>query len=173
MKKIMILLAATSLLCGLALAGGNGAVKTDMVVYTDSGTDEVPAGTVIGSVNLNTTAAGTLIVVVNLDDAIPLEDDPDTEAVEDTVYDCRIWIKKIDNTYISVDAVDCLKVNANGEGTTNVKVDLAALPEGTIAVDATEIKVNVVVRPYFTPSLGTPGYVNGPQWRTDIVVPLK
>ena len=167
MRKAMISLATVCLLCGLAFAGGKGAVKADMVVHTDSGTAEMPAGTVVGSVNLNTTASGTLIVVVNLDDAVQLQDDPLTEEEEDVLYDCRIRVNGE-----AVDAVDCLKINANGEGTANVKVDLGALSEGTIAEDDTEIEVSVVVRPSFGPNT-TPCYVNGPAWQTLIPVPLK
>ncbi len=75
MKKALVLLAITCLLCGSALAGGKGAVKADMVVHTDSATLEIPAGTVVGSVILNTTANKTLIVVVNLDNAAQPVDD--------------------------------------------------------------------------------------------------
>lgn len=189
MRKALILLAITCVLCGLAFAGGKGAVKADMVVHTDSATDTdngdgsagLPAGTVVGSVNLNTNAAGMLIVVVNLDDAVQLLDDPETEVVEDTLYDSRIWINGDDDETndddVYVDVVDCLKVNAQGQGTANCKIDLGALPEGTIAEDAAELKVSVVVRPYFLPKgqtqTGKPCYVNGPAWKTNILVPLK
>lgn len=155
MKKLIILLTVSCLICGLALAGGKGAVKADMVVHSDSGTDEMPAGTVVGSVNLNTTAEGCLIVVVNLDDAA------------EGVYDSLVHIngtKILDQV-----AEDCLKVNAKGQGTANYKVDLGALD---IPEDATEIEVKVVVRPSFSPNT-TPCYVNGPAWPTEIVVPLK
>jgi hypothetical protein len=63
-------------------------------------------------------------------------------------------------------------VNRKGQGTANYKVDLEALPDGTIPADATEIAVWVVVRPSFGPNT-VPCYVNGPVWKTDIVVPLK
>ncbi|MHC4582307.1 MAG: hypothetical protein ACYS14_12700 [Planctomycetota bacterium] len=154
MKKLMILLTVSCLVCGLALAGGKGAVKADMVVHTDSGTVEMPAGTVVGSVNLNTTAEGCLIVVVNLDDAV------------EGIYDSLVHIngtKILDQV-----AVDCLKVNAKGQGTANYKVDLGDI----VADDDTEIEVKVVVRPSFSPNT-TPCYVNGPAWGTEIVVPLK
>jgi len=169
MKKAMILLAVTCALCGLALAAGKGAVKADMVVHTDSGTEEMPAGTVVGSVNLNTTADGCLIVVVNLDDAAQPEDDETTDP-DEGVYDSLVHIngtKVLDQV-----AVDCLKVNAKGQATANYKVDLAALPDGLIPDGATEIMVKVVVRPSFSPNT-TPCYVNGPAWPTEIAVPLK
>ena len=171
MKKVMILLAVSFLVCGLALAGGKGAVnKIDMVVHTDSGTPEMPAGTVIGSANLNTTADNFLIVVVNLDDAVVPEDNPATLDVDEGIYDSLVWINgvKIDGQI----AVDCLKINAKGQGTANYKVDLGALPAGLIPDGATEINVSVVVRPSFSPNT-TPCYVNGPAWQTDIPVPLK
>ena len=106
MKKATIFLAIATLLCGLALAGGKGAVQTDMVIHTDSAAYGDP-GTVVGSANLNTTAAGVLIVVVNLDDGVQLVADDDPETDDDTLYDCRIRI----NGEV-VDVVDCLKVNA-------------------------------------------------------------
>lgn len=136
-------------------AASKGAVKADMVVHTDSGTVEMPAGTVVGSVNLNTNAAGSLIVVVNLDDAV------------EGVYDSLVHINGV--KILDQVAVDCLKVNANGQGTANYKVDLGAV---AIANDATEISVKVVVRPSFSPNT-TPCYVNGPEWPTEIAVPLK
>ena len=155
MKRLMILLTVSCLICGLALAGGKGAVKADMVVHTDTGTPEMPAGTVVGSVNLNTTAKACLIVVVNLDDAV------------EGVYDSLVHINGV--KILDQVAVDCLKVNAKGQGTANYKVDLGAvdIPDG-----ATEISVKVVVRPSFSPN-ATPCYVNGPAWPAQIAVPLK
>lgn len=163
MKRLLILLCVVGFLAAIPLshvvfAASKGAVKADMVVHTDSGTEEMPAGTVVGSVILNTTANGCLIVVVNLDDAVK------------GVYDSLVHIN--DSKILEQVAVDCLKVNANGQGTANYKVDLEALPEGTIPDGATEILVNVVVRPSFSPNT-TPCYVNGPAWKTYIAVPLK
>jgi hypothetical protein len=129
MKKALVFLAITCLLCGLAFAGGKGAVKADMVIHTDSAAYGTP-GTVVGSVNLNTTAEGTLIVVVNLDNAAQPVDDETTDP-DEGIYDSLVWINgvKIEGQV----AVDCLKVNAKGQGTANYQVDLGALPEGTIA----------------------------------------
>lgn len=136
-----------------AFAASKGAVKSDMVVHTDSGTPEMPAGTVVGSVVLNTTANRTLIVVVHMDEA--------TEGL----YDSLVHING--TKIINQVAVDCLKVNAKGKGTANYKVDLNAI-EGI----EDEISVKVVVRPHFSPNT-TPCYVNGPAWPTEITVPLK
>ena len=160
MKRLIIVVCVAGLLAAIPLshvvfAAPKGAVKADMVVHTDSGTKEMPAGTVVGSVILNTTAKGCLIVVVNLDDAAK------------GVYDSLVHIngtKILDQV-----AVDCLKVNAKGQGTANYKVDLGAV---AIPGDATEISVKVVVRPSFSPNT-TPCYVNGPKWPTEIAVPLK
>jgi len=156
MKKVLIAISLTLVLVIAlavpAFAGGKGAVSTDMVIHTDSSAYGQP-GTVIGSAILNTTASGCLIVVVNLDDAEPIAD-----------YDLRIRVNDV-----ICDVVDCLKVNAKGQGTANVKVDLLALD---IADDATEIGVTIVVRQSFGPNT-TPCYVNGPQWKTKIMVPLK
>ncbi len=165
MRKALILLAATCLLCSFAFAGGKGAVnKVDMVIHTDSAAYGEP-GTVVGSVILNTTANGTLIVVVNLDNALVPEDDETTDP-DEGIYDSLVWINGV--KIASQVAVDCLKVNARGQGTANYKVDLADI----VGPDDTEIAVSVVVRPSFGPNT-TPCYVNGPAWRTDIVVPLK
>ena len=161
MKRLIIVVCVAGLLAAIPLShvvfaapkgAPKGAVKADMVVHTDSGTKKMPAGTVVGSVILNTTAKGCLIVVVHLDDAAK------------GVYDSLVHINgtKILNQV----AVDCLKVNAKGKGTTNYKVDLGDLG------NATEISVKVVVRPSFSPNT-TPCYVNGPKWPTEIAVPLK
>ncbi len=170
MKKAMILLAVTFLLCGLALAGGKGAVNKIAMVVHDEADNEQEVGAEVGSLNLNTTANGILIVVVNMDDAIPLENDPDTEDIDEGTYDCRVWV----DAAAPVTILDCLKVNANGQGTANVKVDLTDI----VADGATEIWVKVAVRPWFDsvypPSVfPTPSYVNGPEWPTEITVPLK
>lgn len=171
MKKVLLTIILAMLLVAAfatpALAA-EGAVKADMVVHTDSGTDEMPAGTMVGSVILNTTASGWLIVVVNLDDAWMLEDDPDTADVDEGVYDSLVWIngQKVSDQV----ALDVLDVNHNGQATANYKVDLSMV-DG-IGADDTEIAVNVVVRPSFGPNT-TPCYVNGPNWQTDIIVPLK
>ena len=167
MKRLLILLCVAGLLAAIPLshvvfAASKGAVKADMVVNTDTVIPDMPPGTVVGSVNLNTTANGCLIVVVNLDDAVVIEG----------IYGCRIWVNKTSARIEYIDAVDCLKVNANGQGTANCKVDLGDVPGVTIPDNATEISVNVVVRPSFTPKT-TPCYVNGPKWPTEIVVPLK
>jgi hypothetical protein len=160
MKRLIVVLCVVGFIVALPMsrvvfAASKGAVKADMVVHTDTGTPEMPAGTVVGSVILNTTAKGCLIVVVNLDDGVK------------GVYDSLVHIngtKIIDQV-----AVDCLKVNAKGQGTANYKVDLAEvdIPEG-----ATAILVKVVVRPSFGPNT-TPCYVNGPKWPTEVAVPLK
>ena len=133
-----------------AFAGGKGAVKTDMVIHTDSGSYGTP-GTVVGSAILNTTASGELIVVVNLDDAEP------------GIYGLRIWFGSAPSGFNYI--VDtCLKVNAKGQGTANIKVDLPS--------EASEINVSLSVRPSFSPQL-KPCYVNGPSWQNFVSVPLK
>lgn len=160
MKRLLIFVCVAGLLAAIPLshvvfAASKGTVKADMVVHTDTVIPGMPAGTVVGSANLNTTANGCLIVVVNLDDA------------DEGVYDSLVHIngtKILDQV-----AVDCLKVNANGQGAANYKVDIGALD---IPDDATDISVKVVVRPSFDPR-ETPCYVNGPEWPTEIIVPLK
>jgi hypothetical protein len=62
MKRAMILLAVTCVLCGLALAGGNGAIKADL-------TDRVAPNPVVGSFVANVPAAKKLIIEVHLDAA--------------------------------------------------------------------------------------------------------
>lgn len=165
MKKTVLVAVSICLLLVMAfaspaLAASKGAVKADMVVHTDSGTADMPAGTVVGSVVLNTTGSGYLIVVVNLDDA----------SMAGNVYDSLVHINGV--KILDQVAEDILRVNKRGQATANYKVDLRALPEDLIAADATEISVKVVVRPTFDPNT-TPCYVNGPVWPTDIVVPLK
>ncbi len=161
MKRILILILLCLVLVMVfstpVFAGSKGAVKADMVVHSDSGTVEMPAGTVVGSIILNTTGDGHLIAVVNLDDATLIG----------VAYDSLVHIngaKVLDQT-----AVDCLRVNIQGQATANYKVDLITL---NIPDEATAINVSVVVRPQFSPNL-TPCYVNGPVWKTEIVVPLK
>jgi len=171
MKRILSLVVILSVLVLAiaisvpALADSRGAVKTDMVVHdqviknvSNEDVAGLPAGTVVGSVILNTTAKGYLIVVVNLDDAV------------EGVYDSLVHIngtKILDQV-----AVDCLKVNKKGQGTANYKVDLGALPAGLVADGDAEIEAKVVVRPSFSPNT-LPCYVNGPAWPTEITVPLK
>lgn len=155
MKRLIIVVCVAGLLAAIPLSHvvfaaskGKGAVKADMVVLNTKG---MPAGTVV----LNTTANGCLIVVVNLDDAVK------------GVYDSLVHINGV--KILNQVAVDCLKVNARGQGTANYKVDLGAV---SIPEEATEISVKVVVRPSFSPNT-TPCYVNGPNWPTEIDVPLK
>ncbi len=140
----------------LGLAAPKGAVNKVAVVVHDEADNEQEVGAEVGSLILNTTANNVLIVVVNLDDAIPLEDDPLTENVDEGIYDCRIWV---DAAVAKVTIVDCLKVNANGQGTATVKVDLTDI----VTDDATEISVKVALRPWFNnpTEYPTPSYVQG------------
>lgn len=142
-----------------AFAASKGAVKADMVVHTDSVSQTgMPAGTVVGSVILNTTGTGYLIVVVNLDDATPIGAE----------YDSLVWING--TRIIEQVAVDILRVNGRGQATANYKVDLGSV--SGIGAEDTSIQVKVVVRPSFSPNT-FPCYVTGPSFSQSITVPLK
>ena len=162
MKKALLALSLCAVLvvafAAPVLAAPKGAVKADMVVHTDSGTAEMPAGTVVGSVILNTTGNGYLIVVVNLDEA----------SMDGNAYDSLVHIN---GTKITGQvAEDILVVNDQGQATANYKVDLS-LVAGIDPGDSS-INVKVSVRPHFS-GHPVPCYVNGPSWPTEIVVPLK
>jgi hypothetical protein len=103
---------------------------------------------VLGSVTLNTTASGKLVVVINVDSIPDLED-----------YDVRVHIN---NSYKPI-FEDVLSTNAKGQGNAQVKVDVSSFSGETISVD-------VVLRPHFDPN-GWPCYTTN--WPTDVVVPLK
>ena len=160
MKKLFLGLLMSSLLLGLIAspvsAASKGAVKADMVLHTDSGAYGT-VGEVVGSVILNTTGNGQLIVVVNLDDA----------NLVGSPYDSLVWINGV--KIIAQEAIDVLKVNDQGQATANYKVDLEA---AGVDLDSGSIAVKVVVRPGFSPNL-YPCYVQGPNFNTAIDVPLK
>jgi len=159
MKKVfsivLLLILLVTLIASPVYAKGNnakGAVKADLTVFQQD-TGELPKGTVVGSVVLNTTANGDLIVVINMD-AVP--------GIED--YDVRVWINY--PAYAPYTFEDVLNTNAKGNGNAQVKLSL----EESV-YNADNVKVSVVLRPYFSPYLGTPCYTTN--WPVDVIVPLK
>ena len=108
----------------------------------------------VGSVNLNTTADGTLIVVIKID-AVPNLDD----------YAARIHIN---NSYKPI-FEDVLSTNTKGNGVGQIKVNLLDA-DGNPMFTGDSISVDVVLRPSFNPKT-TPSYTTN--WPTDVIVPLK
>ena len=152
MKKLLIVSVAIAviacLVAGPAFAApgnGIGAVKADLTYYDPAAGPGVDP--VVGSVILNTTASGILIVNINID----------TVCLED--YDVRVHIN---NSYKPI-FEDVLSTNAKGQGNAQVKVDVSSFVGDSITVD-------VVLRPSFSPNT-TPCYTTN--WPTDVIVPLK
>ena len=118
MKKGLI---AASLVLILAMtfaapvfAGGNGAVKVDLWNM------RADPDALVGSVILNTTANGFLIVLINVDEGANLAD-----------WDVRVMIEGV-TTHFD----DVLNTNAQGNGNVMLKVPLAeSYPGDTITVN--------------------------------------
>ena len=121
MKKLIVfslVLAIMISLVGIPVEAksdsAKGAVKADL---TELGTESHIVGTVI----LNTTASGTLIVVIKVDDLPSLEN-----------YDVRVWVNPRDHYYTFEDV---LSTNSQGKGTATLKVTLPdSLTGSTIGV---------------------------------------
>ncbi|MDY0356987.1 MAG: hypothetical protein RBR19_13985 [Sedimentisphaerales bacterium] len=121
MKKLMILIAVTSLLCGLAFANGNGAQKVDLYV-SDNG---APVEPVVGWVIFNVNAEGIVIAQVHINKG------------EEGTYDARLNRGTDDSFDASVD-VQPITVNKAGKGNahlsggleTSTQARLNILPEG-------------------------------------------
>lgn len=137
MKKlialIFVLVLSISLMATPVLGApgnGNGAVKVDLWQIHGPTPDSV-----VGSVVMNTTASGELIVVVNID-TVP-DQGADNVQPPLTGYDVRVWINGVPTT-----VSDVLSTNANGQGNATVKVALGDYGA------ATDITVNIVVRDF-------------------------
>ena len=161
MKKLIVfslVLAIMISLVGITVEAksdnAKGAVKADLTVFYGTGQ---PAGPVVGSVILNTTASGSLIVVINIDTIPDLED-----------YDVRVHINRGPDVHNPI-FEDVLSTNAKGNGNAQVKVNL--LDEtGDPCFTGPTIGVDVVLRSSFSPNT-TPCYTTN--WPTDVIVPLK
>ena len=157
MKKLavfaLVLALAVSLVAVPVYAksdNAKGAVKADLAEYFGGGS----SGDVVGSVILNTTASGMLIVVINMDTIPNLED-----------YDVRVHINGVYKPIFE----DVLNTNANGNGNAQVKVNLLD-ENGDPRFTGPTIGVDVVLRPSFSPNT-TPCYTTN--WPADVIVPLK
>lgn len=160
MKKViavvLLIILTTTLIVAPAYAKSDkakGAVKADLTVL-QQGSGGLIVGTLVGSVNLNTTADGTLIVVIKID-AVPNLDD----------YAARIHIN---NSYKPI-FEDVLSTNTKGNGVGQIKVNLLDA-NGNPMFTGDSISVDVVLRPSFNPGT-TPSYTTN--WPTDVIVPLK
>jgi len=131
-----------------------GAVKADLTYYDPAAPDGVDP--VVGSVILNTTASGSLIVVINMDTIPDLDD-----------YDVRVHITDDDGPKVYFTFEDVLSTNRKGNGNAQVKVNLLD-EDGDPLFTGQTIGVDVVLRPSFP---GTPCYTT--DWPTDVIVPLK
>ena len=120
MKKAMILLAVTSLLCGLALGGpnGNGATKVDL--YTSD--DGAPVEPVVGWVIFNVNAEGVVIAEMHLNDG------------EEGVYDVRLN-RGTGDSFTELVELGTVTVNKAGKGNAHLSGDLA---------ESTQARVNVL-----------------------------
>ena len=159
MKKLIVfslVLAIMTSLVGIPVDAksdsAKGAVKADLRYYDPA----APVGVdpVVGSVILNTTASGSLIVVINIDTIPDLED-----------YDVRVHINGVYKPIF----VDVLSTNAKGNGNAKVKVNLLD-ESGDPRFTGPTIGVDVVLRPSFSPNT-TPCYTTN--WPIDVIVPLK
>ncbi len=159
MKKFMILaivlVMAVSLVAVPVYAksdSAKGAVKADLTYHDPA----APVGVdpVVGSVILNTTASGSLIVVVKVRTIPDLED-----------YDVKVHINGVYKPVFE----DVLSTNAKGNGNTQVKVNLLD-ENGDPRFTGSTIAVDVVLRPSFSPNT-KPCYTTN--WPTDVIVPLK
>ena len=120
MKKLIVfslVLAIMISLVGIPVEAksdsAKGAVKADL---TELGTESHIVGTVI----FNTTASGTLIVVIKVDDLPNLEN-----------YDVRVWVNPREYRYTFVDV---LNTDADGYGNVQLKVNLPSITDPTIGV---------------------------------------
>lgn len=137
-----------------AKGAAKGAVKADLTEFYGTGQ---PAGPVVGSVILNTTASDSLIVVINIDAVPNLED-----------YDVRVHIIDKYGPKYFFTFEDVLSTNAKGNGNAKVKVNLLD-ESGDPLFTGPTIGVDVVLRPNFPNT--TPCYTTN--WPTDVIVPLK
>ena len=119
MKKLMILLTVSSLICGLAFAGGKGAIKVDLCV-SDSGT---PVKPVVGWVVFNVNANGVVIAEMHINDG------------EEGTYDVKL--NADDDTPGGVEnlALVGVTINKAGKGNAHLSGDLG---------DNTQVRVNVL-----------------------------
>ncbi len=163
MKKLVVFTLVLALAVSLVAVpvyakseNAKGAVKADLTVY-EQGDGDLTKDTVMGSVILNTTASGSLIVVIKID-AVPNLDD----------YDVRVHINRSSPNYINPIFEDVLNTNAKGNGNAQVKVNLLDENGGPLYSGET-IRVRVVLRPSFPNT--TPSYTTN--WPTDVIVPLK
>lgn len=121
MKKLMILIAVTSLLCGLAFANGNGAQKVDLYV-SDNG---APVEPVVGWVIFNVNAEGIVIAQVHINKG------------EEGTYDARLNRGTNNMNHANVD-VQPITLNRAGKGNAHLsggfedstQARLNILPEG-------------------------------------------
>ena len=164
MKKLIVFALVLAIMTSLVAIpvyarsdSARGAVKADLTVYQQGGGD-LTKDTVVGSVILNTTASGKLIVVINIDAVPNLED-----------YDVRVHINRGSQNYINPIFEDVLNTNAKGNGNAQVKVNLLD-ENGDPLYSGETIRVRVVLRPSFDPNT-TPCYTTN--WPTDVIVPLK
>ena len=127
MKKAMILLAVTCILCGLAFAGGNGAVKAPLVDREDTADPPTPVGFLVATVAATPKANVTISVKGG---------EPDTE------YD--VWIKvNGDNLTWPGDPSTTLSTNKQGQGNAHVVIT----PEDVEGIPiAGPIDITVVVK---------------------------
>jgi len=159
MKKLVLFALVLAIMISLVAIpvyaksdSAKGAVKADLTYYDPAAPDGVDP--IVGSVILNTTASGSLIVVINLDTIPDLED-----------YDVRVHINGVYKPIFE----DVLSTNAKGNGNAQVKVNLLD-ENGDPRFTGPTIGVDVVLRPSFNPNT-KPCYTTN--WPTDVIVPLK
>ncbi len=163
MKKLIVfslVLAIMISLVGIPVEAksdsAKGAVKADLRYYDPAAPDGVDP--VVGSVILNTTASGSLIIVINIDTIPDLED-----------YDVRVHIIDEYGPKYFFTFEDVLSTNAKGNGNAKVKVNLLD-ESGNPRFTGPTIGVDVVLRSSFSPNT-TPCYTTN--WPNDVIVPLK
>jgi len=159
MKKLVVFTLVLALAVSLVAVpvyakseNAKGAVKADLTYYDPA----APVGVdpVVGSVILNTTASGSLIVVIKIDAVRNLDD-----------YGVRVHINGVYKPIFE----DVLSTNAKSNGNAQVKVNLLD-ENGDPRFTGPTLGVDVVLRPSFNPNT-KPCYTTN--WPTDVIVPLK
>ena len=116
MKKLMILLTVSCLICGLTFAGGKGAIKVDLC-ESNNGT---PNETVVGWVVFNVNANGVVIAEMHINDG------------EEGTCDVKLNVNEPGNMNRDLEPVT---INKAGKGNAHLSGDLD---------DNTQVRVNVL-----------------------------
>jgi hypothetical protein len=153
MRKALILVAATCLLCGLALAGGQGAVKAPLVDRQEQPDPITPVGFLVADV----AASPKANIEVSVKAGEP-----------DTAYDVWVKINGVNLTWPG-DPSATLSTNRQGQGNVHVVItpeDVANAPLGPPPIGDT-VDITVVLKKPADKNSSTKGLVGTAE---DVVV---